>query len=153
MASGQDSSGTTLMDLITSDPSAAPTSGSVASSQQPSSGGGGGSVGSLLGKPTAAPADRKSKKTTLMQIQNETISAAKALNPVKALPQRNRKKKARTHPSRTHRPAISALFVVSPCGICSSCSPSRTRNWRGASTSLPRRAIRFVLLFLSYRIA
>ncbi|KAK3151138.1 hypothetical protein QOZ80_3AG0242220 [Eleusine coracana subsp. coracana] len=93
MASGQDSSGTTLMDLITSDPSAAPTSGSGASSQPPSSGGGGGSVGSLLGKPTAAPADRKSKRGTLMQIQNETISAAKALNPVKALPQRNRKKK------------------------------------------------------------
>ncbi|GJN08353.1 hypothetical protein PR202_ga26264 [Eleusine coracana subsp. coracana] len=81
MASGQDSSGTTLMDLITSDPSAAPTSGSGASSQPPSSGGGGGSVGSLLGKPTAAPADRKSKRGTLMQIQNETISAAKALNP------------------------------------------------------------------------
>ncbi|CAN6313309.1 unnamed protein product [Urochloa humidicola] len=92
MASGQDSSGTTLMDLITSDPSAA--SGAGASSQQSSSGGGGGgSVGSLLGKPTATAADRKSKKGTLTQIQNDTISAAKALNPVKVLPQRNRKKK------------------------------------------------------------
>ncbi|CAN6284810.1 unnamed protein product [Urochloa humidicola] len=94
MASGQDSSGTTLMDLITSDPSAA--SGAGASSQQQSSsggGGGGGSVGSLLGKPTASAADRKSKRGTLTQIQNETISAAKALNPVKVLPQRNRKKK------------------------------------------------------------
>ncbi|EMS54597.1 hypothetical protein TRIUR3_17909 [Triticum urartu] len=30
-----------------------------------------------------------------MQIQSDTISAAKAFNPVKALPQRNRKKKAR----------------------------------------------------------
>ncbi|XP_062210700.1 uncharacterized protein LOC133912127 [Phragmites australis] len=91
MASGQDSSGKTLMDLITSDPSAAPTAG--AASQQSSSGG----VGSLLAKPAApapAPAaDRKSKKGTLMQIQSDTISAAKALNPVKALPQRNRKKK------------------------------------------------------------
>ncbi|CAN6301447.1 unnamed protein product [Urochloa humidicola] len=93
MASGQDSSGTTLMDLITSDPSAA--SGAGASSQQQSSsgGGGGGSVGSLLGKPMASTADRKSKRGTLTQIQNETISAAKALNPVKVLPQRNRKKK------------------------------------------------------------
>ncbi|KAF8718801.1 hypothetical protein HU200_025107 [Digitaria exilis] len=91
MASGQDSSGTTLMDLITSDPSAA--SGAGASSQQQSSSGsgGGGGVGSLLGKPAAA--DRKSRKGTLTQIQNETISAAKALNPVKVLPQRNRKKK------------------------------------------------------------
>jgi hypothetical protein len=95
MASGQDSSGTTLMDLITSDPSSAPVSGSGASSQQSTLGGG----SSLLGKPAAAPADRKSKKGTLMQIQNDTISAAKALNPVKALPQRNRKKKARLHPS------------------------------------------------------
>ncbi|RCV45478.1 hypothetical protein SETIT_9G457500v2 [Setaria italica] len=94
MASGQDSSGTTLMDLITSDPSAA--SGAGASSQQQSSSGGGGGgsgVGSLLGKPAASAADRKSKRGTLTQIQNETISAAKALNPVKVLPQRNRKKK------------------------------------------------------------
>jgi hypothetical protein len=149
MASGQDSSGKTLMDLITSDPSAAPASSSASSSQQSTSGGG----GSLLGKPTAAPADRKSKKGTLMQIQNETISAAKALNPVKALPQRNKKKKARPHPSHTRRPAISALSVVSSCGICSSCSPFRTRSWRGASTSSPRRATRFVLLFLLHRIA
>ncbi|RLN43271.1 uncharacterized protein C2845_PM01G10310 [Panicum miliaceum] len=82
MASGQDSSGTTLMDLITSDPSAA--SGAGASSQQQSSSGGGGvGVGSLLGKPAASTADRKSKKGTLTQIQNDTISAAKALNPVK----------------------------------------------------------------------
>ncbi|OEL16381.1 hypothetical protein BAE44_0022600 [Dichanthelium oligosanthes] len=87
MASGQDSSGTTLMDLITSDPSAASAAG-ASSQQQSSSGSGsgsgsGGGVGSLLGKPAAPPADRKSKKGTLMQIQNETISAAKALNPVK----------------------------------------------------------------------
>ncbi|KAG2553099.1 hypothetical protein PVAP13_9KG509700 [Panicum virgatum] len=92
MASGQDSSGTTLMDLITSDPSAASGAG-ASSQQQSSSGGGGGGVGSLLGKPAASTADRKSKKGTLTQIQNDTISAAKALNPVKVLPQRNRKKK------------------------------------------------------------
>ncbi|VAH89150.1 unnamed protein product [Triticum turgidum subsp. durum] len=93
MSSGHDSSGTTLMDLITSDPSAAPAAG--ASSQQPSSGGGGGSLGRPAPPPAPAPADRKSKRATLMQIQSDTISAAKAFNPVKALPQRNRKKKAR----------------------------------------------------------
>ncbi|VAH89153.1 unnamed protein product [Triticum turgidum subsp. durum] len=92
MSSGHDSSGTTLMDLITSDPSAAPAAG--ASSQQPSSGGGGGSLGRPAPPPAPAPADRKSKRATLMQIQSDTISAAKAFNPVKALPQRNRKKKA-----------------------------------------------------------
>ena len=100
MASGQDSSGTTLMDLITSDPSAASGAG-ASSQQQSSSGGGGGGVGSLLGKPAASTADRKSKKGTLTQIQNDTISAAKALNPVKVLPQRNRKKKARPRPPRS----------------------------------------------------
>ncbi|XP_006651241.1 uncharacterized protein LOC102704044 [Oryza brachyantha] len=77
-----DSSGKTLMDLITSDPSAVPAAG--ASSQQSSS-------GVPLGRPAPAPADRKTKKGTLSQIQNETMAAAKALN--KALPQRNRKKK------------------------------------------------------------
>jgi len=102
MASGQDSSGTTLMDLITSDPSAASAAG-ASSQQQSSSGGSGGGVGvgSLLGKPAASTADRKSKKGTLTQIQNDTISAAKALNPVKVLPQRNRKKKARPRPPRS----------------------------------------------------
>nr|BAJ94167.1 predicted protein [Hordeum vulgare subsp. vulgare] len=90
MSSGHDSSGTTLMDLITSDPSAAPAAG--ASSQQPSTGGGG-SLGRPAPPPAPAPADRKSKRATLMLIQSDTISAAKAFNPVKALPQRNRKKK------------------------------------------------------------
>ncbi|EEC74919.1 hypothetical protein OsI_10867 [Oryza sativa Indica Group] len=87
MASGQDSSSTTLMDLITSDPSAVP-AGGASSHQQSSSA----AAGGALGRPAPAPADRKSKRGTLSQIQNETISAAKALN--KALPQRNRKKKA-----------------------------------------------------------
>jgi hypothetical protein len=109
MASGQDSSGTTLMDLITSDPSATSTAG--ASSQQQSSSGVGSAGGSLLGKPVAPAADRKSKKGTLMQIQNETISAAKALNPVKVLPQRNRKKKARPLP---FSPDFHPLFIRIP---------------------------------------
>ena len=146
MASGQDSSGTTLMDLITSDPSATSTAG--ASSQQQSSSGVG---GSLLGKPVAPPADRKSKKGTLTQIQNETISAAKALNPVKVLPQRNRKKKARPLPLSPHH--FHPLFIripVSCCSLCFSCSPSPTRSWSGASTSSPRRATRFVRLLLRF---
>ncbi|BAS83406.1 Os03g0265666 [Oryza sativa Japonica Group] len=91
MASGQDSSSTTLMDLITSDPSAVP-AGGASSHQQSSSSAAAAAAGGALGRPAPAPADRKSKRGTLSQIQNETISAAKALN--KALPQRNRKKKA-----------------------------------------------------------
>ncbi|XAR50699.1 hypothetical protein NMG60_11005097 [Bertholletia excelsa] len=81
-----DSSGTTLMDLITSDPSPA-----SAPPPQPSS---------SAYPPPAAPgkpahSDRKSKKTTLMQIQSDTISAAKAaLNPVRTniMPQKQKKK-------------------------------------------------------------
>ncbi|XP_047090059.1 uncharacterized protein LOC124702006 [Lolium rigidum] len=87
MSSG---SGSTLMDLITSDP--APPSAAGASSQQPSSGGSSGRSAPAPA-PAPAPADRKSKRATLMQIQSDTISAAKAFNPVKNLPQRNRKKK------------------------------------------------------------
>ncbi|CAA6655098.1 unnamed protein product [Spirodela intermedia] len=66
MASGQESGGTTLMDLITSDPTSVP--------------------------PSAAP-NRKTRRSTLMQIQSDTISAAKALNPVKTsvMPQRRKK--------------------------------------------------------------
>ncbi|OAY70125.1 hypothetical protein ACMD2_14288 [Ananas comosus] len=72
MASGQEpSAGTTLMDLITSDPTAA-AAASSSSSSAPTA------PGSTLGKPAA---DRKSKRTTLMQIQSDTISVAKALNP------------------------------------------------------------------------
>ncbi|GMP35436.1 hypothetical protein CsSME_00007861 [Camellia sinensis var. sinensis] len=85
-----DSSGTTLMDLITSDPSSMtapppppPSSSSV--TMPPSSG---------MGKP-AAQTERKSKRGTLMQIQSDTISAAKAaLNPVRTniMPQKQKKK-------------------------------------------------------------
>ncbi|XP_059636713.1 uncharacterized protein LOC132278832 [Cornus florida] len=87
-----DSSGTTLMDLITSDPSTA----SAAPPPPPSS-----SVASSAPLPPSVPSgksgqpDRKSKKTTLMQIQNDTISAAKAaLNPVRTniMPQKQKKK-------------------------------------------------------------
>ncbi|XP_028242695.1 uncharacterized protein LOC114421100 [Glycine soja] len=85
-----DSSGTTLMDLITADPTPAPSSSSTASASSaptpPAS------LPSALGKP---PAEKKSKRAALMQIQNDTISAAKAaLHPVRTniMPQRQKKK-------------------------------------------------------------
>ncbi|KAI8571219.1 hypothetical protein RHMOL_Rhmol01G0101900 [Rhododendron molle] len=87
-----DSSGTTLMDLITSDPAPPavaaappPPSASPAAAFPPPYTG--------SGKPLQA--DRKAKKGTLMQIQSDTISAAKAaLNPVRTniMPQRQKKK-------------------------------------------------------------
>ncbi|KAL3021681.1 hypothetical protein AAZX31_05G205700 [Glycine max] len=68
-----DSSGTTLMDLITADPTPAPSSSSTAAaSSAPTAPA---SLPSALGKP---PAEKKSKRAALMQIQNDTISAAKA---------------------------------------------------------------------------
>ncbi|KAG1337766.1 hypothetical protein COCNU_04G000720 [Cocos nucifera] len=78
MASGQESAGMTLMDLITSDPSAAATSSSSTAAP------------STLGKPVIT--EKKSKRATLMQIQNDTISAAKAFNPIKSYPQKQKKK-------------------------------------------------------------
>ncbi|KAG5024381.1 hypothetical protein AAZX31_08G026500 [Glycine max] len=85
-----DSSGTTLMDLITADPTPAPSSSSTASASSaptpPAS------LPSAFGKP---PAEKKSKRAALMQIQNDTISAAKAaLHPVRTniMPQRQKKK-------------------------------------------------------------
>ncbi|WOL18057.1 hypothetical protein Cni_G26850 [Canna indica] len=84
MASGQESSGTTLMDLITSDTTTAPPATAAAPTPSPAV------APSALGKPSAT--DRKPKRSTLMQIQSETIAAAKALNPVKAIPQRQKKK-------------------------------------------------------------
>lgn len=88
------------MDLITADPSTASTmttasSGSTAPSAAAptsvSSGGGGISTKTTLG-------EKKSKRATLMQIQNDTVSAAKAvLNPVRGniniMPQRQNKNK------------------------------------------------------------
>ncbi|KAJ4814626.1 SH3 domain-containing protein [Rhynchospora pubera] len=89
MASGQDSSGTTLMDLITSDPAAAAAAAGGGASATSSSGVASGAAPTTLGKPVST--DRKSKKSTFTQIQNETISAARAIN--RNLPQRRRKKK------------------------------------------------------------
>ncbi|KAL3535010.1 hypothetical protein ACH5RR_003471 [Cinchona calisaya] len=90
-----DSSGKTLMDLITSDPSstipssAAPT---TASSTAPPPQ----TTSSSVGAPVPMVVDKKTKKGTLMQIQSDTISAAKAaLNPVRAniMPQKQKQKK------------------------------------------------------------
>ncbi|KAK0592803.1 hypothetical protein LWI29_025709 [Acer saccharum] len=103
-----ESSGTTLMDLITADPSTASATGTTSSasttssssnappsSAAPMSGGGGISSKTTLG-------ERKSKRAALMQIQSDTVSAAKAvLNPVRGnignigniMPQKQKQKK------------------------------------------------------------
>lgn len=88
------------MDLITADPStvSATTSSSSSSSAAPppyaAASPRGTSPGSALGKPAV---EKRSKRAALMQIQNDTISAAKAaLNPVRTNmimgPQKNRHK-------------------------------------------------------------
>lgn len=81
------------MDLITADPTPAPTSSSASSAAaSPASASPAAGVPTALGKP---PAEKKSKRAALMQIQNDTISAAKAaLNPVRTniMPQRQKKK-------------------------------------------------------------
>lgn len=82
----------TLMDLMTSDPKAAPPQSSSSSSAAPAPMQMAASTTmpppSSLGKPVT---DRKSKRTTLMQIQNETISAAKAVR-ANILPQKQKKR-------------------------------------------------------------
>ncbi|KAM1385091.1 hypothetical protein PS2_031253 [Malus domestica] len=107
----QDSSGMTLMDLITADPStvsasASTTTSSSASTQPAQSSGYAASPpksSSSSGLPTALgkPAgEKRSKRASLMQIQNDTISAAKAaLNPVRTninmnsiMPQKHKQK-------------------------------------------------------------
>lgn len=90
----QDSSGMTLMDLMTSDPKAAPPQSSSSSTSSSSSAASaptqmaGMPPPSSLGKPVT---DRKTKRTTLMQIQNDTISAAKAVR-ANILPQKQKKR-------------------------------------------------------------
>lgn len=86
----QESSGTTLMDLITSDGSSSKPSPAPSTTAPPLI-----DSGAPAGPPVPAAAERKSKKGTLMQIQSDTISAAKAaFNPVRAniMPQRQKKK-------------------------------------------------------------
>ncbi|CAB4316820.1 unnamed protein product [Prunus armeniaca] len=102
-----DSSGTTLMDLITADPSTASASASTTTSSsastQPAQSSGyaasppkssSGGLPTALGKPAG---EKRSKRAALMQIQNDTISAAKAaLHPVRTniniLPQKHKQK-------------------------------------------------------------
>ncbi|CAI9099008.1 OLC1v1035752C1 [Oldenlandia corymbosa var. corymbosa] len=89
-----DSSGTTLMDLITSDntsPLASSATLTAASSTAPPPP----TTSSTISAPVPMVVDKKSKKGTLMQIQSDTISAAKAaLNPVRAniMPQKQKKR-------------------------------------------------------------
>lgn len=82
----QESSGTTLMDLITSDGSSSKPSPAASTTVPPP-------IDSAA--PVPLVAERKPKKGTLLQIQSDTISAAKAaFNPVRAniMPQRQKKK-------------------------------------------------------------
>lgn len=80
----------TLMDLISSDPSSA--SSSSASSTTPSSTVPLPPTTSTMAAPVPVVVEKKSKRGTLMQIQSDTISAAKAaLNPVR-MPQKQKKK-------------------------------------------------------------
>ncbi|TMX04364.1 hypothetical protein EJD97_009445 [Solanum chilense] len=78
-----DSSGTTLMDLITSDPSSTSTS-SQSTTAPPLI------MPQQSAPPHSASTDRK-KKGTLMQIQSDTISAAKAVR-ANIMPQKQKKK-------------------------------------------------------------
>ncbi|XP_073043882.1 uncharacterized protein [Primulina eburnea] len=87
-----DSSGTTLMDLITSDGSSTKLpAASAATAAAPIDS----SANMAVGAPVPVAVERKSKKGTLMQIQSDTISAAKAaFNPVRTniMPQKQKKK-------------------------------------------------------------
>ncbi|MED6157629.1 hypothetical protein PIB30_024943 [Stylosanthes scabra] len=88
-----DSSGTTLMDLITADPTPTQKSSSASSAvASPASASPASGLPTALGKVVG---EKKSKRAALMQIQNDTFSAAKnALNPVRAnlMPQKQKKK-------------------------------------------------------------
>ncbi|XP_042034645.1 uncharacterized protein LOC121781034 [Salvia splendens] len=83
-----ESSGTTLMDLITSDGSSSKPTPAASTTAPPP-------IDSAASVGPPAVVERRSKKGTLMQIQSDTISAAKAaFNPVRAniMPQRQKKK-------------------------------------------------------------
>ncbi|XP_010533094.1 PREDICTED: uncharacterized protein LOC104808936 [Tarenaya hassleriana] len=104
-----ESSGTTLMDLISADPTPAPSqsstsSASAATARDSSSSSASASASSSMASQMHHPVstkttlgEKKSKRAALMQIQNDTMSVAKAaLNPVKAnimMQQRQKQKK------------------------------------------------------------
>ncbi|KAJ0618701.1 putative SH3 domain-containing protein [Helianthus annuus] len=90
-----DSSGTTLMDLISSDPTSVPPPSSTAaqaSTAKPPSHQRAASPFSkaVTAVTTATTTDRKSKKSTLMQIQSDAVSAARA---AVRIPHKSHKKK------------------------------------------------------------
>ncbi|CAN6868821.1 unnamed protein product [Brassica oleracea] len=96
-----EASGKTLMDLISADPTPVPAkssssaSASASSTASPAAASAGSHLQQAMSTKTTL-GEKKSKRATLMQIQNDTISVAKAaLNPVKAniMPQRQRQKK------------------------------------------------------------
>ncbi|KAK8501226.1 hypothetical protein V6N13_026927 [Hibiscus sabdariffa] len=82
-----DSSGTTLMDLITADPAPVPAAASSSSSSSASSMTAAASPSATHPQHVSTKTtlgEKKSKRSALMQIQNDTISVAKAaLNPVR----------------------------------------------------------------------
>uniref|UniRef100_A0A7C8YM20 Uncharacterized protein n=1 Tax=Opuntia streptacantha TaxID=393608 RepID=A0A7C8YM20_OPUST len=89
-----DSSGMTLMDLITADPKAVPpASSSSSSSSAPAAGASITASSPTMPPPTALgkPVTDRKKRTTLMQIQNDTISAAKAVR-ANIMPQKQKKR-------------------------------------------------------------
>ncbi|KAI9124590.1 hypothetical protein K1719_004512 [Acacia pycnantha] len=87
-----DSSGTTLMDLITADPTKASSTASTSSAASSSATAAPAAQPTALGKPVG---EKKSKRATFMQIQSDTLTVAKAaLAPVRTniMPQRQKKK-------------------------------------------------------------
>ncbi|KAL0673639.1 hypothetical protein Bca4012_001620 [Brassica carinata] len=94
-----ESSGKTLMDLISADPTPVPAQSTSSSSSSSTPSPAAASAASSMHQPMSTKTtlgEKKSKRATLMQIQSDTISVAKAaLNPVKAniMPQRQRQRK------------------------------------------------------------
>ncbi|XP_028805140.1 TSET complex member tstB [Neltuma alba] len=87
-----DSSGTTLMDLITADPTTASSTASTSSAASSSATAAPATHPTALGKPAG---EKKSKRATFMQIQTDTLTVAKAaLAPVRTnlMPQKQKKK-------------------------------------------------------------
>nr|XP_016508403.1 PREDICTED: uncharacterized protein LOC107825990 [Nicotiana tabacum] len=81
-----DSTGTTLMDLITSDPSSTSSTSSQSTPAAPPP-----SLPSQTATVAASASTDRKKKGTLMQIQSDTISAAKAVR-ANIMPQKQKKK-------------------------------------------------------------
>ncbi|KAJ0805325.1 putative SH3 domain-containing protein [Helianthus annuus] len=89
-----DSSGTTLMDLISSDPTSVPppssTAAQASTAKPPSHQRAASPFSKAVTAVTTTTTDRKSKKSTLMQIQSDAVSAARA---AVRIPHKSHKKK------------------------------------------------------------